>query len=137
MAGDQCLTLADYTFDSFEDRQGNNFDGNQLPGLPGEQWVTEVEWRGTGQRFAALEGKYVGDLYAENGNQTRVSEYWLLGVRVGDTFYPGNRSLKLYGGVRNLLDEEHSSNVRINANREAYFEPAPGRTFYAGLEWMF
>jgi iron complex outermembrane receptor protein len=130
------LTLADYTFDSFEDREGNSFDGNRLPGLPREQWVTEVEWRGSGQGFAAFESQYVGDLYADNSNETEVSDYWLFGVRAGDTFYFGTQSLNLYGGVRNLLDEDYFSNVRINANRAAYYEPAPERTFYVGLEWM-
>ncbi|KPP98766.1 TonB-dependent receptor [Marinobacter sp. HL-58] len=137
------LTLADYKLRDFDDEQGNDADGNRLPGLPREQWVTEVEWRGADQRFAALEWQYVGDLYAENSNQTKVSDYWLLGVRVGDTLRLGRQSLNLYGGVRNLLDEDYFSNIRINANADrpveerGYFEPAPGRTFYAGLEWVF
>jgi iron complex outermembrane recepter protein len=137
------LTLADYELENFTDEQGNNADGNRLPGLPREQWVSEVEWRGTGQRFAALEWQYVGDLYAENSNRTRVSDYWLLGIRAGDTLLIGSQSLSLYGGVRNLLDEAYFSNIRINANADrpvaerGYYEPAPGRTFYAGLEWAF
>lgn len=131
------LTLADYTLRDFEDEQGNDADGNRLPGLPREQWVTEVEWKGSGQRFAALKWQYVGDLYAENSNQTKVPDYWLFGMRAGDTVRFGRQSLNFYGGVRNLLDEDYFSNIRINANRGAFYEPAPGRTFYAGLEWVF
>ena len=137
------VTLADYELKDFTDEQGNDVDGNRLPGLPREQWVTEVEWRGDGQRFAALEWQYVGDLYAENSNQTKVSEYWLLGIRAGDTVRFGGQSVNLYGGIRNLLDEDYFSNIRINANADqpledrGYYEPAPGRTFYAGLEWSF
>jgi iron complex outermembrane receptor protein len=131
------LTLADYTLEDFEDRDGNNFGGNQLPGLPRQQWVTELEWHGEGQRFAAVESQYVGEVYAENSNQTEVSDYWLFGVRAGDTLRFGSQSLNFYGGVRNLLDQDYFSNVRINANRDAFYEPAPGRTFYAGLEWSF
>lgn len=138
------LTLADYTLEKFEDDQGNRLDGNRLPGLPRQQWVTEVKWRGDAQRFAALEWQYLGDLYAENSNDTKVPGYWLFGLRAGDTFRFGSKSLNLYGGIRNLLDEEYFSNIRINANADnpaveerGYFEPAPGRTFYAGLEWSF
>jgi iron complex outermembrane receptor protein len=58
-------------------------------------------------------------------------------VRAGDTFLLGRQSLSLYGGIRNLLDEDYSSNIRINAFGGRHFEPAPGRTFYAGLEWSF
>jgi iron complex outermembrane receptor protein len=131
------LTLADYNFEKFEDRNGNDFSSNRLPGLPREQLVTEVEWKGQGQLFAALETQYVGDLYADNSNKTEVSDYWLVGVRAGDTFLLGRQSLSLYGGIRNLLDEDYSSNIRINAFGGRHFEPAPGRTFYAGLEWSF
>lgn len=131
------LTLADYTLEEFEDRNGNDFSGNDLPGLPRQQLVTEVEWHGEGQRFAAVESQYVGEVYAENSNQTEVSDYWLFGVRAGDTLRLGSQNLNVYGGVRNLFDEDYFSNVRINANRSAFFEPAPGRTFYAGLEWAF
>lgn len=111
------LTLADYTLRDFEDEQGNDADGNRLPGLPREQWVTEVEWKGSGQPFAALEWQYVGDLYAENSNQTKVPDYWLFGMRAGDTVRFGRQSLNFYGSVRNLLDEDYFSNIRINANR--------------------
>lgn len=137
------VTLADYTLKDFTDEQGNDANGNRLPGLPQEQWVTEVEWRGEGRQFAALEWQYVGDLYAENSNQTKVSEYWLLGLRAGDTVGVGNQTFSIYGGIRNLLDEDYYSNIRINANADrpiedrGYYEPAPGRTFYAGLEWAF
>lgn len=137
------LTLADYKLKEFTDEQGNNADGNRLPGLPREQWVTELEWRGDGERFAAVEWQYVGDLYAENSNQTEVSDYWLVGVRAGDTVRFGRQALNFYGGIRNLLDEDYFSNIRINANADdpvedrGYYEPAPGRTFYAGLEWAF
>lgn len=137
------LTLADYELDDFTDEQGNDASGNRLPGLPREQWVTELEWRGQGSRFAALEWQYVGDLYAENSNQTRVSDYWLLGLRAGDSVRLAEQNLNLYAGIRNLLDEDYFANVRINANADrpveerGYFEPGPGRIFYAGVEWSF
>ncbi|WP_375192383.1 TonB-dependent receptor family protein [Marinobacter sp.] len=137
------LTLADYELKEFTDEQGNNANGNEIPGLPGTLWVNELEWRDVGGRFAALEWQYVGEFYAENSNQTRVPDYWLVGVRAGDSLRLADQTLNLYAGIRNLLDEDYFSNVRINANanrpvaERGYFEPGPGRTFYAGLEWAF
>lgn len=137
------LTLADYELRDFTDEEGNDADGNDIPGLPGELWVSELEWQGRKGRFAALEWQYVGDLYAENSNQTEVDAYWLVGLRAGDSFQWSEQTLNLYAGVRNLLDEDYFANVRINANANrpvedrGYFEPGPGRTFYAGLEWVF
>lgn len=137
------LTLADYELRDFTDEQGNEADGNDIPGLPSTLWVSELEWRGQAGRFAAVEWQYVGEVYAENSNQTKVSDYWLLGARVGDTLRFGEQALNLYAGIRNLLDEDYYANVRINANanrpvaERGYFEPGPGTTFYAGLEWVF
>lgn len=137
------LTLADYELRDFRDEQGNDANGNDIPGLPGTLWVSELKWRAPAGRFATLEWQYVGSLYAENSNQTKVSDYWLLGARAGESFQVGDQVLNVYGGIRNLLDEDYFSNVRINANanlaveNRGYFEPGPGRTFYAGVEWVF
>ena len=137
------LTLADYELRDFTDEQGNRLDGNDIPGLPGALWASELEWRGIGGRFTALQWQYVGSVYAENSNDTKVSDYWLLGARAGDSFLVGDQTLNVYGGIRNLLDEDYFSNVRINANADrpienrGYFEPGAGRTFYAGIEWVF
>jgi len=49
----------------------------------------------------------------------------------------GDTTVDLYGGIRNLFDEDYYENVRINASFERYYEPAPGRTFYAGVKVGF
>jgi iron complex outermembrane receptor protein len=35
--------------------------------------------------------------------------------------------------VNNLFDREYNGNVRINAARDRFFEPAPDRNVYGGL----
>jgi iron complex outermembrane receptor protein len=40
-------------------------------------------------------------------------------------------------GIDNLLGREYFDNLRINDANERYFEPGPGRTFYAGLRVLF
>lgn len=124
------LTIADYRLEDFQDTQGNQFDGNRMPGLPQQQWVNELTWRSTDQAFAAVELSYTGDMYAENSNETKVSDYWLVNLRAGDTFSLGAQSIDLYGGIRNVTSKDYFSNVRVN--QPDYFEPAPGRTFYVG-----
>lgn len=132
------LTLADYRFDRFSDGQ-QDFTGNRLPGLPRQQWNNRVTWHGGGERFASLEALYTGGYHADNANRVKVDSHWLFNLRAGDAWRIGGqgRQLGLHLGVRNLLDEEHFANVRINANAGRYFEPAAGRTFYAGLELSF
>jgi iron complex outermembrane receptor protein len=134
---DTALTLAQYEFEDYESG-GNRFDGNRIPGLPEQVWNTQLHWTGVGGRFATLETRYIGDLVADDANDVPVSDYWLINLRGGDGVYTGqNLQLKAYAGIRNLLDKDYFANVRINASNERYFEPASGRTYYAGVELTF
>jgi len=137
---DSALTLARYEFDDVEGV--DDLDGNRLPGLPETTWVNQLTWYGQGygseRPFAALETQYVGDMVADNANRVEVDSYWLVNLRAGDGWRIGaDTVLSVYLGVRNLFDEEHYANVRINATGNRYFEPAPDRSVYAGLEVEF
>ncbi|MFD2190432.1 TonB-dependent receptor family protein [Pistricoccus aurantiacus] len=134
---DTALTLANYEFDEFETDDADYSD-NRIPGLPEQTWINQLTWQDTDERFATLETQYIGDIEADNANQVEVDSYWLVNLRAGDGWMLNEDSLiRAYAGIRNLLDEDHFANVRINANAGRYFEPAPGRTFYAGVEVAF
>ncbi|MCJ8285345.1 TonB-dependent receptor [Halomonas sp.] len=133
------LTLARYEFDQVS---GSGLDGNRLPGLPETTWVNQLTWYGIGSQdtryFATLETQYVGDMVADNANRVDVDSYWLVNLRAGDGWrLGGNQILSTYLGIRNLFDEDHYANVRINASNDRYFEPAPDHSFYAGVELSF
>lgn len=134
---DSALTLARYEFDQFA-TPTQSFGGNRIPGLPEQSWVNQLTWQGLDERFATLETQYVGDMVADNANDTDVESYWLVNLRVGDGWQlGGDTRLNAYLGVRNLLDEEHYANVRINGTFGRFYEPAPGRSVYGGLEVLF
>ncbi|MDN3524484.1 TonB-dependent receptor [Halomonas sabkhae] len=131
------LTLARYEFDEFA-TDGGRYGGNRLPGLPERTWVNQLTWENLEGRFATLETQFVGDMVADNANQVSVDDYWLINLRAGDGWdLSADTRLKAHVGIRNLLDEEHFANVRINASNDRYFETAPGRSVYAGLELTF
>ncbi|WP_434984594.1 TonB-dependent receptor family protein [Vreelandella zhaodongensis] len=131
------LTLARYEFDTFA-TPSERFDGNRIPGLPEQTWVNQLTWESLGQRFATLETEYIGDLAADNANETTVDSYWLLNLRIGDGWQLSEDTrLSAYLGLRNLLDEEHYANVRLNGTFGRFYEPAPGRSVYGGVELSF
>lgn len=133
---DTALTLARYRFDRFE-TPAESVDGNRLPGLPARTWNNQLTWQ-SGERFATVEAQYVGSQVADNANEVGVDSHWLVNLRAGDGWaLGGNTSLNVFAGVRNLFDREYYDNLRINANFGRYYEPAPGRTFYAGIETRF
>lgn len=134
---DSALTLANYEFDTYR-ADGNSYGGNRLPGLPEQTWSNRLQWHGLGGTFATLESYYVGDMVANDANDVKVDDHWLLNLRGGETLYAGqNLLLKGFAGINNLTDRNYFANVRINASYGKYFEPASGRTWYAGLEFVF
>jgi iron complex outermembrane receptor protein len=134
---DSALTLARYEFDRFS-TPAERFGGNRIPGLPEQTWVNQLTWEGRDDRFATLETQYTGDMVADNANEVEVDDYWLLNLRAGNGWRLGDDTrLSAYVGVRNLLDEEHYANVRLNAGFGRHYEPAPGRSVYGGVEVSF
>ncbi|MFW5825392.1 MAG: TonB-dependent receptor family protein [Marinobacter sp.] len=132
------LTLARYRFDRYTTDEGDDLSGNDLPGLPRTLWHGALAWQGPGGRFAEVSAHYKGDFYADDGNTEAVDSHWRLDLKGGDRWPIGSgTSVEVYGGIRNLLDEDYFENVRVNANYGRYYEPAPGRTFYAGIELGF
>ncbi|MBZ5487300.1 TonB-dependent receptor [Halomonas aquamarina] len=131
------LTLARYEFDRFS-TPSERFDGNRIPGLPEQTWINRLTWQGASERFATLETEYIGDMVADNANETDIDSYWLVNLRAGDGWrLGGDTRLNAYVGVRNLLDEDHYANVRLNGTFGRYYEPAPGRSVYGGVEVRF
>lgn len=132
------LTLADYRFDRFDDGS-SDFTGNRLPGQPRQVWHNALIWYGSGDRFASLEAQYTGDYYADNANEVKIEDHWRFDLKAGDSWRLGSGETQLSAnlGIRNLLDEAYFENVRINSFGGRYYEPAAGRTFFAGLALSF
>ncbi|MBE0402543.1 TonB-dependent receptor family protein [Halomonas citrativorans] len=134
---DSALTLARYEFDRFS-TPDERFDGKRIPGLPEQTWVNQLTWESSAHRFATLETQYTGDMVADNANETDIDSYWLVNLRAGDGWQLGRDTrLNAYVGVRNLFDQEHYANVRLNGTYGRYYEPAPGRSVYGGVEMRF
>jgi iron complex outermembrane receptor protein len=130
---DASYTWSNFEFDDFVDDNGNDFSGNQLPGLPehfaylGLSYASDSAFSGTVEAF------YSGSLYANNANTADVSSYTVVNLRFGYEFTSGNWMFRPYVGINNLLDETYNSNIRINAFGGRYFEPAPERNYFAGV----
>jgi iron complex outermembrane receptor protein len=130
---DASYTWSDFKFEDFVDDNGNDFSGNQLPGLPKQFGYLGLSYNTDGGFSGTVETIYSGDLYANNANTADVSSYTVVNLRLGYDFQNGNWMIRPYVGLNNLFDETYNSNIRINAFGGRYFEPAPTRNFYAGV----
>lgn len=130
---DASFTWSDFEFDSFIDDNGNDFSGNQLPGLPKQFGYLGFSYATDNGFSGVLETVYSGDLYANNANSTEVSSYIVANLRFNIDIQSGKWLFRTYAGINNLFDESYNNNIRINAFGGRYFEPAPGRHVYVGI----
>jgi len=130
---DASYTWSDFEFDDFVDDNGNDFSGNQLPGLPEHFGYLGLTYQGESGLSATVEAVYSGELVANNANTAEVSSYTVANLRLSHELQSGPWIIRPYFGINNMFDESYNSNIRINAFGARYFEPAPGRNFYAGV----
>ena len=64
---------------------------------------------------------------------TRAAPWWVTNVRVGWDGKVGGMRLAPFLGINNAFNHLYVSSVVINAARDRFYEPAPGRNVYLGL----
>jgi iron complex outermembrane receptor protein len=132
---------AAYTFSDFKYRDfttpNGAFDGNALPGIPKHVANFGLQYRSDNGFYVGIQASIVGLQYANDSNEAEVEGYENVSVRGGYNFTYKNAVIRPYVGVNNLLDQEYTDNVRINAFGGRFFEPAPGFNGYGGVEVRF
>ena len=110
----------------------NDFGGNRIPGVPNQQLqgYATVNWR---EWFATLEGQTTGGMYMDDANTLRAGGWEVMNARVGGRVPVGDASVAPVFAVSNLFNRGYAGSIVVNAAAGRYFEPAPGRTIYAGL----
>ena len=126
-------TNAKNTFNDFI-LDGNDLKGLSLPGIPNQILDIELIFNLSKRRILLINNRLVGELFADNLNETQVSSYNLLNITYSKQIF--NNS-EIYLGVNNLLDVNYFDNIRINAFGKRYYEPAPKRNIHFGLNLSF
>lgn len=121
------ITFQDYTLD------GMDLSGNRLPGLPLQQLNFQLRSHDIGPWKFVLKGSLVGKFYADDANKVEIDSYQVFDISVNHTLTVSNSHINVAFGVQNLLDQSYNDNVRINAFGNRFYEPAPLRTYYIGI----
>jgi iron complex outermembrane receptor protein len=113
---------------------GEDLSGNLIPGIPSQMLDLEVLFKLSKKRMLILTNRLIGERYADNLNETLVGSYNIFNVKYSKEIF---KKSQLSLGVNNLFNEEYYDNIRINAFGKRYYEPAPKRNFYFGIDLSF
>ena len=135
-------TYSDFRFRRYSFTTGGQtftLNGRELPGVP-KHWLhvtlraAPAALRGM---WAEVEETYSSGYLVSDTSSLRTGPWWGAVVRLGWDGAVGKVRVAPFIGVNNLLDRRYVSSVVINAARDRYYEPAPGRNVYVGLSIGF
>jgi iron complex outermembrane receptor protein len=127
-------TYSDFVFDRFEGVDGVAYDGNRIPGIPRDLYQAGVRWEPRADLFMGFDLLHASHFYADNANQVQAGGYTVADVRIEYRRIGQRMTFAPFAGVNNISDENYADNIRLNAAFGRYYEPAPERNIYAGIE---
>jgi iron complex outermembrane receptor protein len=109
--------------------------GSRLPGVPPQQVFGTLEWTpgGYGGFSVAGEVQYVGRIYVNEANSAYAPAYTLGNLRVGFAQQADRLQFSEYVRVNNIANVNYVGSVIVGDTNGRYYEPAPGRNWYAGV----
>lgn len=126
-------TFSDFIYQDYE-AAGEVFDDNRLPGIPEHVLSGMAQWQYLPKGLIVLEGRYFSELFANDANTAEADGFLELNLRATYAWALGWGQLKILGGINNLLDTRYVNNIRLNAFGGRYYEAAPARNIYLGLQ---
>ncbi|MDA9817534.1 TonB-dependent receptor [Flavobacteriaceae bacterium] len=125
-------TLSKNKFEDFI-IDNNNLADNLIPGIPSQMLDLDLIFKLSRGRSLIISNRLIGDRYADNANETLISSYNLLNIKYSKDIF----NSEIFLGVNNAFNQEYFDNIRINAFGKRYYEPAPKRNFYFGINFSF
>tara|TARA_R110001583_G_scaffold30757_1_gene105920 strand:- start:1020 stop:3065 length:2046 start_codon:yes stop_codon:yes gene_type:complete len=117
--------------------ENNDYKENDLPGIPRNITTLSLQYQSIKGFYANFQANYIGSLFANDANTTKIPSYVLLNLNFGYSHQLKELSIKPFGGIINLLNKKYNDNIRINAFGQRYYEPAPRINAYAGVLLQF
>jgi iron complex outermembrane receptor protein len=108
--------------------------GARIPGTARDQLFTRLQWQRGAWLFAA-EGIAVGPVTVNDSGSESAPGHALLHVEIAREWNRGGGRLRAFARLDNLLDKASIGSVIVNEGNARYYEPAPGRSLWLGLQW--
>ncbi|WP_397473944.1 TonB-dependent receptor domain-containing protein [Pusillimonas sp.] len=107
--------------------------GNRLPGIARHTAFASLSWAPPMGWRAGIEGRYVGRIHANDANTATAPGHFTASAHAGHAWQLDSWRVELFARLDNLFDRRYIGSTIVNAGQGRYYEPAPGRTWTAGL----
>lgn len=107
--------------------------GNRIPGAPKTTAYAELAWKLPSFGLStALEARYTGEIKVDDINSDAAEASTVVNWRIALEQKFGALTLKEFGRIENLGDEQYVGGVNVNDANSRFFAPAPGRNYLIG-----
>ena len=113
------------------------FAGNRLPGVPERTAFVDLRWRPAERWEAGVEMRHAGRMFVNDANSDAAEAYSAVGLRLASDWRLGRSRVRAFVRVDNVLDRRYAGSVIVNEGNARFFEPAPSRTWLAGVRVAF
>ncbi|WP_375142150.1 TonB-dependent receptor family protein [Ideonella azotifigens] len=107
--------------------------GNRLPGLARNTAFAAVSWAPLQGWHGGAEARYVSRVFVNDANSDAAPGYATAAVNAGYAVTAGAWQLDGFARIDNLFARRYVGSVIVNEGNSRFFEPAPGRTWWAGV----
>ena len=107
--------------------------GNKIPGIPEQTLYGSFSWTHFQHWRADAEARYLTKVFVNDQNSDSAASYSIASVSGSYVTKVGSWQLTAYVRCDNLFDKAYAGSVIVNEGNSRFFEPAPGRTYAAGL----
>ncbi|GGK76387.1 TonB-dependent receptor domain-containing protein [Rufibacter glacialis] len=113
----------------------NDYSGNRLTGTPAHVLTLGLDASTKPGFYLHATANYTSDIPLNDANTVYAPEYYIFGGRTGfRRTLLGSWRLDLYAGVDNASDRDYSLGNDLNGFGGRYFQAAPGRNYYGGVQ---
>ena len=113
---------------------GDDLSDKLIPGIPSQMLEIDLIFKLSRKRTLILSNRLIGERYADNLNETLIQSYNVFNIKYSKEVL---RNSEFSIGANNVFNQEYFDNIRINAFGKRYYEPAPERNFYFGINFSF
>jgi iron complex outermembrane receptor protein len=111
--------------------------GNKIPGIPEQALYGSFSWTHLQHWRADAEARYLTKVFVNDLNSDSAASYSIASASGSYVTKIGSWQVTAFVRVDNLFDKQYAGSVIVNEGNSRFFEPAPGRTYAAGLTGAF